>query len=120
MLLLILLLALVSSCKTTSTNYTVRINPRLPEDQIRQQILLHTPMGSNASDVLAFILNHLKYVSRPPTYVGSGPVRQHDIIITLGEYGFNPLYRNVTGVRWVFNDDNKLIAVNVDKEIDAP
>ena len=110
---LICLSVFLVSCSSTA----VRIHPRSPEAKIRDVVLQHTPIGSSSDSVLSFIQNQLHHDGPP---IGtSRSIRDLDVGWYWTEFPLIPMITHVY-VSWVFDSQNRLIGVKVDKEIDAP
>ena len=60
------LLLVAVSCQTASKGGGVNISPRLPEAEIRLEILQYTPAGSTAEHVLEFIRTRLRHLGPEP------------------------------------------------------
>jgi hypothetical protein len=133
---LCLLLGLACSCQSSPDPSTtkVRISPRLPEEQIRAEILKYTPVGSSADEVLSFARTRLKHAQIEPDAISPNPVIRHfyglpkkhpevigkrSITVLLGRYGFNPLARRDVYIGWAFDEGDKLIDVAVEKGRDS-
>ena len=114
-----LCLLLAVACSTEAVGHPpsgnkVRINPRLPEEQIRREILKYTPVGCTEDKVIEFGNNRL-------VHVGEGPLhdRPDQLNVLLGTYGWNPFGRNDTWVQWSFDPHHKLVGVYVEKSRDS-
>ena len=123
-------LFVLSSCGTTSASHQVkkvRVNPRLSENKIRDEILKYTPIESTFVEVREFAQTRLKHVGPAPNEDGPatrrhwpGPdesVGVRSVSVCLGEYGFPG--RTGTFVSWAFDKNDKLIDIIVQKWRDS-
>ncbi len=109
-----LLLIFVCSCQTEAgdtSNKKIRISPRLPEQEIRAQILNYTPIGSSLEDCLKFAQLRLKHADGEP----DNDKPNHNIVVLLGRYGLS----QETYIGWLFDEHDKLIDVRVRKYRDS-
>lgn len=109
---LCLFLILTFSCKSTNSSH-VRIDPKLPENAIRVELLQYTPLGSNEGYVLNFARNRLKHGRGQPTYD-----RSNTLIVLLGSSA-RLFGSDNTWVQWRFDIEHKLIGIDVIKSHDT-
>ena len=112
----------------------VDIRVRMSNDEIRQEVLLFTPVGSSEKDVVTFIdkrmgyrNNHINFDRLNPAlknrwdveHESERAVGEWNIEINSGSYGWNPLNRMFVYIQWAFGADNKLEDVVVSRCADA-
>ena len=112
-----LLLLLNCSCGTTSSERIegrVRISPRFPEEKVREQILVYTPIGSSEDDVMKFAQTKLKHGR-----LGPSRTRPDQLHVLLGSYGSSFSGSSNTWVQWDFDENGRLVRVSVSRSRDA-
>jgi hypothetical protein len=113
-LLLSVLLILCCSCKSSSDAQDakkVKINPSLSEDQIVTELLQYTPVGSSDTNVMEFARTRLKHAKEEPAFVGTDT-----IAVFLGSIGSGFVGPTDIWVQWRFDEDHKLMRIEVSKE----
>lgn len=92
------------------------------DNAIRARILKDTPLGSTKSDVLAYVREscHIQDEKISHWIRGNGPIT--GLTATIGTYPTWWAMGFETGVwaEWTFDKNNHLIAVKVQREVDAP
>jgi hypothetical protein len=78
-----ILLLVAVSCQTASKRGGVNISLKLPEAEIRLEILQYTPAGSTAEQVLKFVRARLRHLGPEPEGVSGRSIKG-----CLGEFGF--------------------------------
>ena len=109
-----LLLLLVCSCQTGSPSggeKQVRIDPGLPEEQIRAEMLKYTPIGMSDTEVMEFAAKRLRHGKEKPAYD-----RPDELTLRLGNYGFSLIEKKETIISWKFDQNHKLVYIYVDHE----
>ena len=109
-----LLLILVSSCQTgsdSSGHKLIKIDPGLPEEQIRAEMLKYTPIGMSDTEVMEFASQRLKHEKEKPAYD-----RPDELTLRLGRYKFSLIEKKDTVISWKFDQNHKLVYIYVDHE----
>jgi len=111
-----LLVVFSVSCRTSEVpgRKVVRISAGLPEEEIRRQMLRYTPVGMEDSEVMNFARTRLRHGSVGPAYTAPNL-----LVVLLGTYGLRLVGSNDTWVQWRFDDDHRLINVEVSKSSDT-
>jgi hypothetical protein len=119
---------LVTGCRTGKAHVSVFT----PDEQIRERLLAHTPIGSSGTNVLRSVLDGLcphKQVSAYSGYVDALqagessrlPVaRTHwmtephrTIDVELGSYPAGLMFMRIVTVRWIFDEQDSLTDLSV-------
>ncbi len=142
---LVLIAALVGYCAVRepwSSNVSTKMLPlrsSSSDEEIRKLLLSHTPIGSKAVNVLKFILDDLQPKRYwPGAYVGfvetlekerGGDPRvfrtdyegeePHSMYLVLGGWPPSILDWQLVSARWVFDNDDRLTDIEVDRSYDS-
>ena len=126
-----LLLALIFFGLIMIGYYTQNVDPflRKTAGEIREELLLLTPVGSGMEGVIQLIDSneswswHNRYIApvgAPTDLAGRGRVGVHSIRVNLGQYSGNPIRRgsllaiHVTAI-WGFDEDSNVVDIQVRK-----
>jgi hypothetical protein len=112
-LVLTCLSVVLASCASTS----VRVHPHRTESEIRNTIFQYTPIGSSRASVLDFINNRLRHDE--PLLTNSTSIYDVDVGWYWTEFPLVPMVTHVYA-SWSFDTQNRLTAVTVVKDVDAP
>jgi len=102
------------------------------EDQMRNRILSHTPIGMNVTEVLAFIVDDMcpkKKLYAPQNYInkihpgGSSKIRvlpddesHRKIRVVLSSYPVGVFTDNITEVTWSFDSHDRLTDIHANRQ----
>jgi hypothetical protein len=113
-LMLAVVVTLCCSCRSSSEapgDKIVKINPAHSEDEIVAELLQYTPVGMSDADVMEFARTHLKHGDLAPAYIGTDT-----IAVFLGKIGSGFVGPMEIWVQWRFDNDHKLMRIEVSKE----
>ena len=108
------LLMFCCSCHTSPESQgdkKVKINPSHSEDEIATELLQYTPVGTSDAEVMEFARTRLKHGNVAPAFIGTDT-----IAVFLGKIGAGFMGPMEIWVQWRFDNEHKLMRIEVSKE----
>jgi hypothetical protein len=105
---LLLAIVLLSGCSTNQ----VHISRFSSDEQIRSELLVHTPLGSSGTNVLRFVAEDLhQYKGKlwPVRWSWHALAPHNTIDVELAEYPIGKFFTRIVLVRWGFDEEKDVL-----------